>query len=130
RSAIGPVEPLPELVRAVRVRGWVLAGACRAYEFRIVGGDESGDRVRFEAEVLHAHHLRDFFGFNRAKHAVLEAAILATRLGLVPPDEIEAEYRRLAVLVQKTGGPDEHAAFALLLRHVEAARARPGESGS
>src|SRR5262245_22538194 len=53
RSAIGNVEPLPELLPAVHIRGWVLAGACRAYEFHIVGGDESSDRVRFEAEVLH-----------------------------------------------------------------------------
>jgi hypothetical protein len=122
RSAIGIVEPLPALRPAEGVRGWVLVDACRAYEFRIVASDESDQRIRLQAEVVHRHWLRDFFGFNRAKHAVLEAAILATRTDFLPLDEIEAEYRRLAVLVQKTGGEDEHAAFALLQRHVEAAR--------
>src|SRR5262249_35292563 len=61
---------------------------------------------------------RDFFGFNRAKHAVVEAAILATRTGLLPADEIEAEFRRLAVPGEKTGGPPEHAAFDFLRQYV------------
>jgi len=51
---------------------------------------------------------------NRAKHAVVEAAILATCTAFVPPDEIEGECRVLAFLVEKTGGPQEHAAFDLL----------------
>jgi len=62
--------------------------------------------------------LRDFFGFNRAKHAVVEAAILATRTAFLPLNQIEAEYEKLAVLVQKTGGEREHLAFALLQKHI------------
>src|SRR5581483_12467237 len=96
------------------VRGWVLRDACRWYEFRVRDVDSSEERVRIEAEVVHVGRGRDFFGFNRAKHAVLEAAILATRTAFLPPDEIAAEYRRLAVAVEKTGGPAEHEAFALL----------------
>jgi hypothetical protein len=126
RAALGPVEPPPPLAAAAKVRGFVLQGACRYYEFRVAGLDERGERVRIEAEVVHAGRLRDFFGFNRAKHAVVEAAILATRLAFLPPDEVEAEFRRLAVLVDKTGGPQEHEAFALLRAHLDAARrARP-----
>lgn len=125
RAAIGPVDPLPALLPAEVIRGWVLADACRAYEFRLTHIEESGDRGRFTAEVVRVHRRRDFFGFNRARHAVLEAAILATRLALLPRDQIRDDFRRLAVLVQKTGGPDEHAAFDLLQRYVE----RAGEGG-
>jgi hypothetical protein len=122
RAAIGPVDPPPPLVPSTAVRGWVLAGACRFYEFRVRSIDETEPRVRIEVEVVRAGRLRDFFGFNRAKHAVVEAAILATRTDFLPPDEIEAEYRRLAVLVDKTGGEQEREAFAFLRRHVERAR--------
>jgi hypothetical protein len=118
RAALGELDPLPPLLPAARVRGWVLAGACRYYEFRVVGRDDRAERAVLEAEVVHAGRLRDFFGFNRAKHAVVEAAILATRTALLPLEEIEAEYRRLAVPVRKTGGPQEHEAFALLERHL------------
>jgi hypothetical protein len=75
--------------------------------------------------VVHVGRTRDFFGFNRAKHAVVEAAILATRLHLLPLAEVAAEYRKLRVIVGKTGGPDEHTAMDLLeakLRDAEAAR--------
>jgi hypothetical protein len=122
RSALGRLDPLPPLVPATHVRGWVLADACRFYEFRLVARDDRGERACFEAEVLHSGRLRDFFGFNRAKHAVVEAAILATRTAFLPLDEIEAEYRKLRVLVDKTGGPEEQEAFALIEEHLRKVR--------
>jgi hypothetical protein len=125
RAAVGPVVPPPATFPAARVRGHVLAGACRYYEFRVAAVDDSEPRVRVEAEVVHAGRLRDFFGFNRAKHAVVEAAILATRTAFLPAEQITEEYRRLKVLVEKTGGPDEHAAFELLLAHVERMTSSP-----
>ena len=73
--------------------------------------DDRDDRTTIAVETVAAGRLRDFFGFNRAKHAVIEAAILATRTAFLPPEEIRAEFERLAVLVDKTGGPAEHAAF-------------------
>ncbi len=118
RAALGPVEPPPLVFPAARVRGHVLQDACRYYEFRVSSLDEREERVRIEAEVVHAGRLRDFFGFNRAKHAVVEAAILATRTDFLPLEEIEAEYRKLAVIVDKTGGPQEHQALAWLQAHV------------
>jgi len=123
RAAIGPMEPLPDLMQAVKVRGQVLRDACRSYEFRVLSIDEREERVRIEAEVVHMGRLRDFFGFNRAKHAVLEAAILATRTSFLPLDEIEAEFRRLGVIVAKTGGEREKEAFAVLGAHLESCRA-------
>src|SRR5438093_6330792 len=53
RAAIGRVEPPPEVLAAKCVRGFVLAGACRWYEFRITSLDESQERIRMEAEVVH-----------------------------------------------------------------------------
>jgi len=121
KAAIGAADPPPAFEPAERVRGWVLADCCRFFEFRVAAIDESEPRVRVEAAVVRAGRRRDFFGFNRAKHAVVEAAVLATRVGLVSVEEIAAEYRRLAVIVAKTGGPDEHAALALLQAHVDRA---------
>ncbi len=122
RSALGMLDPMPALRPATKVRGWVLEDACRFYEFRIAdrrGAGPTEQRARFEVEVVHCGRQRDFFGFNRAKHAVVEAAILATRTSIVPLDEIEEEYRKLAVLIEKTGGVQEHAAFDLLRLHLQ-----------
>jgi hypothetical protein len=117
KAALGTVEP-PSLFPANKVRGWVLQDACRYYEFRVVSLDDKSERVSIDVEVLHTGRLRDFFGFNRAKHAVVEAAILATRTDFLPLADIESEYRRLAVIVDKTGGPIEHQAFQFLRDHV------------
>ncbi len=126
RSAVGALDPLPPMRPAEQVRGWILVEACRYFEFRLRGGSavfvdassSSDPRASLEVEIVHGGRLRDFFGFNRAKHAVVEAAILATRTAFLPREEIESEYRKLAVLVDKTGGASERAAFALLSQHV------------
>ena len=136
RSALGTLDPLPPLRPAERVRGWILAEACRFHEFRVVSGEPAAlaagwspndQRALFEVEIVHTGRLRDFFGFNRAKHAVVEAAILATRTAFLPLDEIETEYRKLAVIVDKTGGEQERTAFAFLRRHVQ--RIKDEQSG-
>lgn len=99
---------------ATRVRGLVLSATCRYYEFRVVAEDARDDRTTLEVETLARGALRPFFGFNRAKHAVIEAAILATRVGLIPASEILAELERLSVPVRKTAGAREREAFELL----------------
>jgi hypothetical protein len=125
KAAIGRVDVFPPVRPAERVRGFVLADSCRHFEFVVKSVDDSTERVSIEAEVVHAGRTRDFFGFTRAKHAVVEAAILATRLHLLPLKEVAAEFEKLRVIVGKTGGPAEHEAMELLhakLRDAEAAR--------
>jgi hypothetical protein len=124
RAAVGTVDPHPAMAAAKHIKGYVLTDACRYYEFRVASIDASQERVRIEADVVHSEGIRDFFGFNRAKHAVVEAAILASRFHILPAAEIAAEFRRLGVLVDKTGGPQEQEAFAFLLRYVERSGAK------
>jgi len=118
RAAIGKLPETPATFPAERVTGRVLSAACRWYEFEVAACDDSRERTEMRVRVVHCGRLRDFFGFNRAKHAVLEGAILATRLHLVSPAEVRAEFERLRVIVEKTAGPQEREAFALLERHV------------
>jgi hypothetical protein len=125
RAAIGAIDEFPPVRPAERVRGVVLADSCRHFEFRSRVIDDSADRITIEAEVVYRGQTRDFFGFNRAKHAVVEAAILATRLHVLPLADVAAEFRKLRLIVAKTGGPEEHAAMDLLeakLRDAEAKR--------
>ncbi len=121
RSAVGLLEETPPMFPAVHIRGDVLADCCRWYEFEVREFDDSRERAELEAQVVHAGRMRDFFGFNRAKHAVLEAAILATRVHLIAHSEILSEFERLRPAVSKTGGPPEFKAFALLERYVKEA---------
>jgi hypothetical protein len=114
RAAVGKLDPLPELRRADSVQGFILADACRWYAVRVKSLDDRTERTEIVCDVVDAGRQREFFGFNRAKHAVVEAAILATRTKILPRDEILAEMRRLAVIVDKTAGDAERRAFAFL----------------
>jgi uncharacterized protein len=117
RAAIG--QSLDVATRPAEVvRGRILSDSCRYYEFRVTERDDREPRATIRAETVAEGRVRDFFGLNRAKHAVVEAAILATRTEFLPPAEILAEYRKLAILVEKTGGVAERTAFDLLTDHV------------
>jgi hypothetical protein len=118
RAAIGRLDALPPLLPAPSVEGVILADACRWYAFRVMHLDDSQQRTTIECEVVDRGRLRDFFGFNRAKHAVLEAAILATRVGILEPRQIREEFLRLKVPVEKTAGEQELRAFQLLEEYI------------
>jgi hypothetical protein len=107
-------------VPAVVVRGVVLEGACSWRELKVRQAETAEARARFACEVVHRGVRREFLGYNRARGAVLEATILATRTRLLPIDEILAEYRRLQVIVDKTAGSPEREAMALLTDFVRA----------
>lgn len=121
RAAVGTLDPEPKTVKADAVEGFILTGACRWYAFEVESLDDGDERTRIECRVVDRGRLRDFLGFNRAKHAVVEAAILATRVHLLPSEQIREEFARLAVLVEKTAGEQERRAFEFLKSHVRAA---------
>ncbi len=118
RAAIGRVTVFPPVQEAVQIQGFVLQDTCRALEFRVVAIDDSEPRVRLECDVRHVHRFREFLGFNRAKHMVVEAAILATRVHLLSLGEILAEYDKWDLIVTKTGGPAEMQAMRELREYV------------
>jgi hypothetical protein len=118
RAAVGQVDPPPEMLPATAIDGRILAGTCRWYALRVRTLDERQERTRIVCDVVDSGRLREFFGFNRGKHAVLEAAILATRVEFLPGDEIVSQFEKLAPLVEKTGGPAERRAFEFLERFV------------
>jgi hypothetical protein len=121
RAAVGRLES-PALIPASSIDGFILADACRWYAFQVTELDDHEDRTRIVCAVVDRGRVRDFFGFNRAKHAVLEAAILATRLHLLPLEQVNDELARLSVLVEKTAGPQERRAFDFLVTFVREAK--------
>jgi uncharacterized protein len=111
-------DPHPPTRPAAAVEGAVLADACSWREVAIDAIDATGPRARVTARVVGRGAGREFVGFNRACHAVLEASILASRARRLPADEVRADLARLAVLVDKTAGPRERAAWDCVLAHV------------
>jgi hypothetical protein len=125
QAAIGRLQQLPEAEKAAAVSGYVLQDCCRWFEFTVDSVDASDARSLMPCTIIYRGERRPFMGFNRARHAVLEAAILATRLHLLPRDEVFAVVQFLKPAVEKTGDEKERAAFQMLqefiLSHSKAA---------
>ena len=117
QAALG--DPHPPTRPAAGVDGAVLEDACSWREVRVEGIDAGGSRARVSTVVVGSGSGREFLGLNRARHAVLEASILASRARLLDAGEIRADLDRLQVLVDKTGGPREREAMAYVTRHVQ-----------
>ncbi len=113
QAALGQPNPLPAL------EGLILTDACRWYAFRVQSLDDQSERTEIVATTVDSGRERDFLGFNRAKHAVIEAAILATRIHLIPAEELLAEFERLKSPVDKTASRAEQRAFQLLQDYVQ-----------
>jgi hypothetical protein len=119
RAAIGRLDAVPRVIPADKVPGAILADACRWYAFEVESLDESAERTSLVARIVDCGVQREFFGFNRAKHAVVEAAILATRVHLLDAEQLLADFERLAIPVAKTGAAAEVRAFSLLRDYVQ-----------
>jgi uncharacterized protein len=119
QAALG--DPHPATRATATIDGAVLADACSWREVTVETIDESGPRARVTTHVVGRGVGREFLGFNRARHAVLEASIIASRAHLLPAGRIRAELERLQVLVDKTAGPREREAMELVRRDVRAA---------
>src|SRR5688572_4074870 len=118
QAALG--DPHPPTRPAASVEGAVLDDACSWREVRVEAIDESARRARVDTVVVDGGTGREFLGLNRARHAVLEASILASRARLLPAEEIAAELRRLQVLADKTAGPREREAMEYVTSQVRA----------
>ena len=117
-AAVGKLNSPPETVDAELIEGKILANACRYHEFKVTFTEESPPRALFKCSVVRSDRLRDFIGFNRAKHAIIEIAILATRVDFLPAELITEKFSEAKTTVEKTGGDSERRAFKFLQDYV------------
>lgn len=95
-----------------------LANALAHSVLEVVDVADDGIRPRHFCRVVSEETHAPFTGFNRAKAAVLELAILVSRLGMLARDKIDAEIAYLTIAIEKTAGPDEKEAWDWLMQKV------------
>jgi hypothetical protein len=111
------------LVNADRVAGRRLAGALAHAELELARCEDDDVRPRLYCRVVHEANHAPFRGYNRAQFAVLEAAILVSRLRMLPWSKIESELAYLQIGLDKTAGEAEREAWGWLMEKVDAFRA-------
>jgi uncharacterized protein len=109
---------------ATKVPGAVLDQALAHAELQVVAVVEDEQRPRFRCAVIHEENHRPFHGFNRAQAAVIEAAILVSRLHMLAPEKIEREIGYLQIAIDKTAGLRERQAWDWLMERVAEHKAK------
>ncbi|HET6864352.1 MAG TPA: DUF447 domain-containing protein [Solirubrobacteraceae bacterium] len=120
QAALG--QPRPAMRPATAIAGSVIEEANSWREVVVTQIRPSGDelpRSRVCARVVASGSgARQPLGLCRARHAAVEASILASRLKWLGAEYVWAELARLQELVDKTAGPRERAAMDYVRRHV------------
>ena len=115
-------------VVAERIPGVRLACALSHVELRLAGPVPEGERPVLLLDRVHEASHAPFIGFNRAQAAVIEGAVLVSRLHMLPPEKIEREMAYLQIAIDKTAAAAEHEAWGWLQEAVAAHRAKQEKS--
>ncbi|MBA2491947.1 MAG: DUF447 domain-containing protein [Gammaproteobacteria bacterium] len=108
-------------VRAAdHIQGLRLADSLAHAEVEIARIDGDELRPRFHCRVVFEATHASFRGYNRAQAAVLELAILVSRLDRLPLDKIESEIEYLKIAIEKTAGPRERQGWEWLMASIDA----------
>ncbi|MFQ5660290.1 MAG: DUF447 domain-containing protein [Gammaproteobacteria bacterium] len=105
--------------KAQRIDSEVLQAALDHVEVEVDTFEEDELRPKFYCKAVYRENHYPFRGFNRAQAAVLEAAILVSRLHRLPLEKIENEIRYLQIAVDKTAGERERTAWGWLMARIE-----------
>jgi hypothetical protein len=104
---------------AVKIEGFVLEVALAHRELELADIKEDAVRPELSFRVVHEATHAPFRGFNRAQAAVLEAAVLVSRLSMLPAEKIAAEMAYLTIAIEKTAGDREMQAWSWLLERID-----------
>lgn len=114
---------------AERIAGVRLAAALAHTEVRLDTVEADELRPRLVCRAVHQASHAPFQGFNRAQAAVIEAAILISRLHMLPTKKMDAEIGHLRIAIDKTAGHAELEAWGWLMEKLDAHRARQRLAG-
>jgi len=98
----------------------VLACALAHTELALLHIEDDDTRPKLFCKAVHTVNHAPFQGFNRAQFAVLEAAILVSRLQWLPAEKIASEIAYLKIGMEKTAGPKEWEAWQWLMTAITA----------
>ena len=107
-----------QVVKADKIIGVRLANTLAHKELKLVNVKQDDTRPQLFLEVIHEVQHQPFQGFNRAQAAVIELAVLVSRLHLLPKEKIEAELQYLQIAINKTAGERELEAWGWLVEKI------------
>jgi len=107
------------LKSAELINGHVLCAALAHCEISLLRVEDDETRPKLFCKAVHLVNHSPFTGFNRAQFSVLEAAILVSRLSMLPLEKIQTELDYLKIGFEKTAGEREREAWQWLITAID-----------
>ena len=101
------------------IKGVRLQNCLSPSELEVINKKEDKIRPKYFCRIIHEATHAPFHGYNRAQIAVIELAILVSRLHMLPPEKIRGEIEYLSVGFKKTSGSREQEAWGWLMTKIE-----------
>ncbi|MDM0115962.1 DUF447 family protein [Variovorax sp. J22R133] len=115
---------------AEKIQGVRLASALSHIELKLADKVDDAQRPVLRMARVHEVAHGNFAGFNRAQAAVLEGAVLVSRLHMLPPEKIDSEMAYLQIAIDKTAGVEEREAWGWLVEAVKRHRESNNAQGA
>ena len=110
------------------IEGRYLAQALSHIEVEKVAFEDTDPRAKLTGKIVNDVMHKPFRGFNRSQSAVIEAAVLTSRLHMLPAEKIQQEMAYLKIAIDKTAGDNEREAWQWLVTKITDAGVELGDS--
>lgn len=109
-----------KLLPTDNIDGFRLDGCLSHVELKLEDVREDTERPQLVMQEIETVHHQGFSGFNRAQAAVIELAVLTSRLHLLPAKKVQSELKYLQIAIDKTAGQRELQAWGWLCEKIDA----------
>ena len=107
-----------DLLPTNKIKGFRLDACLTHVELVLAEVREDDQRPQLVMQKVAMTHHEGFGGFNRAQAAVIELAVLASRLHMLPIDKVKTELKYLQIAIDKTAGERELEAWGWLTERI------------
>jgi hypothetical protein len=108
--------------------GHLLRDCCQWFALQVVSWDISQPRTEAVCRMVASGDGHRFWGWNRAAHALIELAIVISRLHLLEPSHVRKLFESHLSAIEKTGEAREREAYRSLCQRAEQWLAEQGDS--
>ena len=108
-----------QLVQVSKIKGYRLADCLVHVELELVEVRDDAVRPQLVMQKIASQNHHPFAGFNRAQAAVIELAVLVSRLRMLPREKIQIEIEYLQIAIDKTAGEREKQGWDWLIEKID-----------
>jgi len=105
--------------KTVELNSYFLEECCHYYVFKVLSVEDLGEKYKVSAKIIADEFIREACSFNRANNLLLEAAVIASRIGIsFDKNDLLAYLQKNKRIIFKTGDEESKEVFRFLLQYA------------